>query len=134
MRRLVSPRFLFPSFTLLRSAHADPSFTFLPCPQHLHRTLLKADPSLSLADRRNLILNLVKVDNHASDADVATWVESSAEAIATEVARIRTDYVSSQIVAFAEKDRGGALEGLTAVLQTLSEEDRKTLIASLAPQ
>ena len=99
--------------------------------EHLHKMIQKANPSLSLTERRDLILNLVKSED-GEDRSVAEWVEGATAEIGEEVQRIRTRFVSGEIVKFAEGDRRGALEGLTAVLQTLSEEDRKTLIASLA--
>lgn len=68
--------------------------------------------------------SLIQVDL-TDDRATAEWVEQSAQEISTAVSQVRSAYVASKIVNFAETERAGALQGLVAVLSTLSDEDKK---------
>lgn len=89
-----------------------------------------ANPDLSLQDRRTLIANLVECDL-SSDREVAEWIEQNGPAVSAAIAAVRSAYVSSRIVSFAETEKDGALQGLLAVLSTLSEEDKQALVQNL---
>jgi acetyl-CoA carboxylase/biotin carboxylase 1 len=89
-----------------------------------------ANPDLSLQDRRNLLVNLVQCDP-SSNRQVAEWIEQNQAAIGAAMADVRSAYVSTKIVKFAETEKDGALKGLLAVLSTLSAEDKQALISNL---
>lgn len=104
---------------------------FLPSlPQHVLSKLQKADSDLSHAQRRDILASLLG-ENATDDQASAVFVETNASLIAERVASIRSDFVSRQIFDFASVDREGALRGLTSVLATLSDDDKRAVIASL---
>lgn len=119
-----------PSLLALLSPHvltAPPSLLSL---QHVLSKLAKADPDFTLAQRRELLASLL--GEHASDDEAtATFIERSSAVIAEQVASLRNQYVARQIVDFAAADRAGALQGLLSVLGTLSDSDKRDLVASL---
>ncbi|KAJ9106305.1 hypothetical protein QFC21_001450 [Naganishia friedmannii] len=94
---------------------------------HMLNKLANSHPVLTAAERVDVLSQLVEADPE-SDQAVATWIEGHADAVSSYAAQLKTQYISDKIMEFAESDREGTIAGFTRIMESLSEEERKTLV------
>lgn len=94
---------------------------------HMLNKLATSHPVLTAAERVDVLSQLVEADPE-SDQAVATWIESHANSVTAYAAQLKAQYISDKIMEFAETDKEGTLAGFARIMETLSEEDRKSLV------
>jgi len=113
------------------------SLLLLATPQATQRTAHAeqdptAHPELSVAERKDFLSEIVQAEND-SDQAVAQFIETNAHLVTEEAARLRSDYVADKILGFAETDRDGLLQGFSRIMESLSEDERRTLVERFSP-
>lgn len=98
---------------------------------HMMSRMVKAVPTLSWQDQANLVSDLTEADS-SSDREVALWMEAHSDVFINYAAQLKAQYVSDKIFEFAETDKEGTLAGFARILQSLPEEERRSLVERFA--
>ncbi|EFI27362.1 acetyl CoA carboxylase [Coprinopsis cinerea okayama7 len=91
--------------------------------------LAQASPGTTYEYRARLLSNVAGIDS-SSDPRQATEVLENLDLSRT-VAELRSDYLVRQMLDLSKEDRKAAIDGFTRLADTLSEEERASLISVL---